>query len=62
MKLNAISRRMIEDHKKKKDELKHYQTKILKRQQDELRASMGTELFSDQLKKKIGSRSLEPSM
>lgn len=31
MKLNAISRRMVLSYKKKKEDLKHYQTKILTR-------------------------------
>ena len=47
MKLNAISRRMIEEHKKKKDKLKTYQTKVLTRQIDELRKKMGPEIFSE---------------
>lgn len=61
MKLNAISRKMIDDYKKKKDKLKNYQTKVLTRQIDDLRKKMGPEIFSDQLKRKIGTRSVEPA-
>lgn len=52
---------MIDDYKKKKDKLKNYQTKVLTRQIDDLRKKMGPEIFSDQLKRKIGTRSVEPA-
>ena len=61
MKLNAISRKICEGHRKKEEKLENYKTKVLKRQIEELRSKMGPEIFSDQLKTRFGSRSLEPA-
>lgn len=53
---------MINDYKKKKDDLNTYKKKVLTRQIDELRKEMGSEIHLAQLtSKKFGTRSLSNS-
>ena len=52
MKLTAISKRILDNHKKKKEELKEYEKKLTK-QKEELRLGLAPQIYEYVLNKNI---------
>ena len=56
MKLTAISRQILEAHRKKKEQLKTYKKEVLSRKIKELRQTLAPQIFANIQRRKIGAQ------